>query len=406
MTSEFLSTERFHMLRLQMKRIATALILISAPVALAACDDTSETQQADVAEPVAAISVMSTRVDLVDLEQPVGGTGTIAAQKTTDVGPLVDGIIDEVYVRVGDRVSEGDPLFKTRDVEFRLRVRELENQHRLAQAEARNASRELERIRELNSKGFASVGQLDNVQTANDMAQAQLGVARARLDSARQSLADATVNAPFDGVITRQDIYEGKFMATRMGGGMGGPSGVVQIMKIDIVGAIINVPEVHVGEIALGTRARVYVDGINGIYDSEIHILNDSVDVATRSVEVRVGLANPDFAIKPGMFVRAEFFPPTRTALTLDRRAVMGIEGNRYVFVEDAAGRAKRMAVIVRPIDATRVEITDGLSEGDIVLTGPAVAALVEGMPVRIDVPPASGPSTALATPMSTAEAR
>jgi len=309
-------------------------------------------------------------------------------------------------VRVGDRVSEGDPLFKTRDVEFRLRVQELEAETRLAEAESRNSRRELNRIKELHGKGVASVGQLDNVQTKSDIASARLSIATARLDAAKQALTDATVMAPFDGVVTSQDIYEGKFMSTRGGGGgMGGPSGVVQVLKIDIVGAIINVPEVHVGQIGVGTKARVYVDGIDGVYDSEIHIFNDRVDHTTRSAEVRVGLRNPDYLIKPGMFTRAEFFPPPRQALTLDRKAVLGIEGSHYVFIEDAAGRAKQMPVRVSQIDAARVEVLEGLSEGAEVLVGPAVSSLVEGMPVQIEAAYDAGqPSAALVAPASTAE--
>ena len=68
---------------------------------------------------------------------------------------------------------------------------------------------------------------------------------------ARQQLTDTVVRAPYDGVITRKDIYEGRFMATRMGGMPGGASGVVQLMDIDIVAAIVNVPEIYVSQIKL-----------------------------------------------------------------------------------------------------------------------------------------------------------
>ncbi len=386
------------------KALAQAAALAAAAFFLASCGEDETAQTGGETAPIAAVSVFSAQVLQEELVKPVTGTGTIAAQKTTDVGPLVDGIIEEVFVRVGDRVSEGDPLFRTRDVEFRLRVQELEAQHRLAEAEARNSRRELDRIKELHGRGVASVGQLDNVQTKADIGAARLSIARAQLDAAKQSLKDATVTAPFDGVVTSQDIYEGKFMATRMGGGgMGGPSGVVQVLKIDIVGAIINVPEVHVGQIGVGTKARVYVDGIEKVYDSEIHIFNDRVDHTTRSAEVRVGLANPDYLIKPGMFTRAEFFPPPRLALTLDRKAVLGIEGNHYVFIEDAAGRAKQMPVRVAQIDAERVELLEGLTKGATVLIGPALSSLVEGMPVRIEPSASEGqPSASLSPELAT----
>ena len=369
------------------KHLAPIAVIVAAFLLSACGEDTDETT-GDATSSIQAVPVFSVSVNAEELVSPITGTGTIAAQKTTDVGPLVDGIIEEVFVRVGDKVAEGAPLFKTRDVELRIRVRELENEFKLAEAEARNTRRELDRIKELQGKGVASIGQLDNVQTKADIASARVGIARARLDSARQALSDATVLAPFDGVVTRQDIYEGKFMSTRGGGGgMGGPSGVVQIMKIDIVGAIVNVPEIYVGQLSVGTAARVYVDGLDQVFESEIHIFNDRVDPSTRSAEVRVGLANSDYAIKPGMFTRAEFFPPARAVLTVDRRAIMGIENNHYVFVE-IDGRAVQRPVRVSQIDAKRVEVLSGLDVGDRVLTGPSVANLVEGMPVSVEAMP------------------
>lgn len=386
--------------RVRMKPGLRAVLVAGVALSLVACGEEEAAQTEGQAAPVAAVSVFSTHVLSEELTKPITGTGTVTAHKGTDVGPLIDGIIEEVFVRVGDRVAEGDPLFKTRDVEFRLRVQELEAQTRLAEAESRNSRRELDRIKELHGKGVASVGQLDNVQTKADIATARLNVARARLDAAKQNLTDATVYSPFDGVITSQQIYEGKFMSTRGGGGgMGGPSGVLRVLKIDIVAAIINVPEVHVGQLSVGMKARIYVDGLDGVYDSEIHVFNDQVDQTTRSAEVRIGLRNPEYMIKPGMFARAEFFPPPREALTLDRKAVLGIEGSHYVFIEDAAGRAKQMPVRVTQIDAERVELIEGLVEGAEVLMGPSVSSLVEGMPVQIEAAYDDGqPSAALTT--------
>ncbi|MCE7997436.1 MAG: efflux RND transporter periplasmic adaptor subunit [Rhodobiaceae bacterium] len=396
--------KRPYTLRIRMKSAVQATLIAGLALSLAACGEEDAAQSDAEVAPVAAVSVFSTQVLNEELTKPITGTGTMTAHKGTDVGPLIDGIIEEVFVRVGDRVAEGDPLFKTRDVEFRLRVQELEAQHRLAEAESRNSRRELDRIKELHGKGVASVGQLDNVQTKADIATARLNVARARLDAAKQNLKDATVYSPFDGVITSQQIYEGKFMSTRGGGGgMGGPSGVLRVLKIDIVAAIINVPEVHVGQLSVGMKARIYVDGLDGVYDSEIHVFNDQVDQTTRSAEVRIGLRNPEYLIKPGMFARAEFFPPPREALTLNRKAVLGIEGSHYVFIEDAAGRAKQMPVRVSQIDAERVELLEGLTEGAEVLMGPTVSSLVEGMPVRIENSTSDGqPSAALAPALTT----
>jgi RND family efflux transporter MFP subunit len=360
-------------------------IALAAALTLSGCgDDAEEAQNETAAEAVAVFAAPVTRTELAE---PVTGTGTIAAHKTTLLGPRVDGIIEEIMVRVGDRVKEGDPLFRTRDAEWKLKVAELDNQVKLATAEAHNMQKTFTRTAELQEKGFASNGKLDDARAARDAANAKLGVAKAQYATAQQMLSDCVVTAPFDGVITKRDVDEGKFMATRMGGMGGDTGGVLQIMKIDIVAAIVNVPEIYLSKFEIGTKARLFLDGIDKSYDSYVIIINDRIDPVTRSVEVRLPIENDDYSVKPGLFVRAEIYPEPREVLTLARSALMGTEAARYVYVAED-GKAKRVAVTVRQIDASRVEVLSGLKEGDTALTGPNAALIVEGMPVTIEKDP------------------
>jgi len=361
---------------------ASLLGIAAFSFALSACGDGSNnaTMQAPTPEPVLMASSI---VEQVSIEQPIVGTGTIAPLQSTDLGPRVDGIIEEIFVRVGQRVAKDDPLFRTRDTELKLKVTELENELKLASATAKEASRDYNRITKLNKRGNASAGALDKSRAAHESAQARLGIAEAKLGQIKQSLDDALVTAPFDGVITARNVHEGTFMATRMGGGgmMGGPSGVVQIMEIHIVAAIVDVPEVHLSKFGVGTRAKVIIDGLNDEFESEVHRINDYIDPVKRTIEVRIGIANDDYRIKPGSFARALIYPPAREVLTLPRGAVLGFEDQRYVFVE-TDGVAKRRPVRTAQLDAERVIVLDGLAQGEEVLSGPGLRTLVEDDPV------------------------
>lgn len=361
---------------------------------LAGCGDDAGEAQGEVAQE--AVSVFAAKVTQAALTEPVTGTGTIAAHKTTLMGPRVDGIIEEIFVRVGDRVKEGDPLFRTRDAEWKLKVAELESQVKLATAEAHNMQKTFVRTNELHEKGFASNGKLDDARAARDAANAKLGVAKAQFATVQQMLDDCVVTAPFDGVITKRDVDEGKFMATRMGGMGGDSGGVLQIMKIDIVAAIVNVPEIYLSKFELGTKGTIFLDGIDKSYDSYVVIINDRIDPVTRSVEVRLPIANEDYAVKPGLFARAEIYPEPRKVLALPRAALLGTEAARYVYVAED-GKAKRVPVSVRQIDATRVEVLSGLEEGSVALTGPNAALLVEGMPVKFEKDPGAAEEQTMA---------
>lgn len=368
----------------------------------------SGTTKVEVAKEPDAINVVAVPVTEKDLIEPVIGTGTIAAAKTTDLGPRVTGIIDKIYVYVGARVKEGDPLFHTRDTDIKNHVAELENQVKLAQAEVRNASRAFKRASDLHSGGFVSNGGLDTAQAARDTANARLGIATAQLSTAKQMLDDTTVRAPFDGVITRRDVDEGKFMSPMSGGmgmmgggsgggGGGGGSSVMQIMKIDIVAAIVQIPEVDLPRIKVGTKGKVIIGSMDKSYDSVVYILNDLIDVKTRGIELRLPIRNPDYEIKPGLFARAEIYPDARKVLSMERKAVQGTETQRYVYVAEN-GSARRVPITMRQIDATTVEVLSGLKAGDVALAGPNLPLVFDGSPVKIETvaaatPPADAPT-------------
>jgi RND family efflux transporter MFP subunit len=341
---------------------------------------TSETAEPDVAE-TKAVNVHSLAVVETELVVPVFGTGTIAAHKSTKIGPRVDGIIEEIFVKVGDRVKTGDPLFRTRQVHYRIRVDEAGQSLHLAKAELGQAKREHNRIQSLHTSNVASEGRMDEVKTAYDMAAARLGKARAAHARALQELDDTTVRAPYPGAITHRYVDEGAMMRTMLSAN----SPVVQIMKIDIVAAILQIPEIHLSEVHIGTAALIKVDGIHGVVESEVYILNDLVDPVSRAFEVRLPILNEDLRIKPGLFAQAELMPEPRLVKTLDRGAVLGVEGSRYIFVEEN-GIADRRAIKARDLDATRFEILDGLSAGEYVLIGPNLRRLSPGTPVTVEI--------------------
>lgn len=324
--------------------------------------------------PVAVSEILVTREAVVE---PIVGTGTIAPHKKTELGPRVNGNIEEIFVRVGDRVEAGDPLFRTRSVDYEIRVKEAEAAERLAGAEVRNSERDLKRTEGLHSRGVASDSSLDDARTAHEILAARFGQSRAALARARQQLQDTLVRAPYRAVITKRYVDEGAMMSTMMSGS----SPVLQIMKIDIVGAIVQIPEVHLPRVRVGTAARVRIDGTDSEYETTVYILNDRVDPVSRAFEVRLPIENPDYAVKPGLFAEATLFPEPRDVTLVDRSAVLRAHGSHYVFVE-RGGRAERRTVRVREHDAVRMEALDGLAPGDRVLSGPSLQGLRDGTPI------------------------
>jgi RND family efflux transporter MFP subunit len=359
------------------------LTLIVVAVTITSCGKQVAAKKTEVTQE--AVRVGSTQVELADVSIPIVATGNITPVRLTDIGPSVDGIIDDVMVKVGDVVKKGQPLFKTRDVDIKLQVREIEQQTLLARAQLNNARNDLNRQNSLKSGGWVSQSRMDTTRTNQEVATAQLGVWEARLAASQQQLKDTVVRAPYDGVITRKDVYEGRFMATRFGGGaLGGASGVVQIMDIAIVAAIVNFPETYLSQIELNLPAKIHIDGLEKTYDAKVAIINHRVDDRARAVEIRFAIANSDLRIKPGLFCRAEVFPRPRKAIVVARKAILGNEGSRFAFTVEN-GRAKKIVLSAKDLDGDRFEITSNVPEGTILLTGTGLSQLADGMAVQVE---------------------
>lgn len=353
---------------------------------------------AEVAQKPIQLSVV--RPVREDIIEPVVGTGSISASQKSNIGPSVSGILEKTFVAVGDRVKEGDPLFEIRQTDYLTRLQEAQFQVKLAEADFTNAKGEYERISELKAGGVVSKGQMDKIQAQYSISEARLGIARANLAKAKQSLDDTTVRAPYDGVIVYQYKYKGEYLSVMGmpgmdagggaggaggGGGGGGGRGVFDISKIDIVAAIVEIPETKLRFVRLGTPGTVRIDGMDKEYPSQVHIINDQVDPVSRKVQLRLAILNPDYAIKPGLFARATLTADPRPAITLDRRAVLGPQDAQYVFVA-VDGRARQTKITARELDARRVEIIQGLTPEDHVLTGPNLMQVRDGDMISVEM--------------------
>jgi len=316
--------------------------------------------------------------EMKKLQSPIVGTGTVFAHKTSKIGPLVEGQVVNVHVKVGDRVQKGDLLFKIRPDNYRFAYDEAKARVTMAEARIIEVKPAVERAKSLNKRKNLSQAQLDKTLSALALARAEVASAKIKVEQARKNLDDTAMKAPFTGVVTYRFADEGIYLSNRF---PGSNSAVIELTKIDIVTAIIQVPSHELEKLYVGAPVKLKIDGISAPMDATISIINDKVDIATRTVEVRIRIENSNYAIKPGLFVRAEILPRGREAIIIPRQAVRGSREARYLFIH-RDGKAVRKNVRIIDFDATRVEIVSGLSENERVLTGPDLLRLRDGLAI------------------------
>ncbi|PHR61791.1 MAG: hypothetical protein COA47_05425 [Robiginitomaculum sp.] len=338
------------------------VIILTASVFLIACGDQPDpvgeqevpTQQTTQKE---MVTVTVVRPLLSDVTQTVIATGTLGPKQSSNIGPLVPGVITRIFVKVGDRVKKGDRLFQTRPDEYQRRVDEAKARLAVARAREANAQSNFDRSRILVEKGHNSQAQLDNVRTTLDVSKAESQLRGAELRTAKQNLTDTLVRAPYDAAITRRYNDEGVYLST--GSRTGPESTLLQLQENHIVVAVVRVPESSLNKLFVNMEAKVYIAGQAGPRTANVYAINDMVDIASRTVELRLGLDNYDFSIKTGQFVRAELIIGTKPSLTLPKTTVFADEKGKFVWVLNGS--------IVRK---TPVEVQDEGQANILVLTG------------------------------------
>jgi len=289
-------------------------------------------------------------------------TGRLFAWEEAMVSAETAGAIDWKGVERGDVVSKGQEL-------FHIDVRSIRSTHEQAKARNTLATQNLERARNLVSRGVAS-------QESLEQAQSQYTVAAADLQAAEIQLAKSVVKAPFDGIVDELPREIGEFVDVG--------TALLRLIQVDPINAAIPVPETDIRFFRVGSKVALSVEALPGeVFEGEIFRVATSADTLTRTFGVEISIANPEGILKPGMTVRARFVRQQfENAITAPLFSIISMENQRFVVVEEA-GEAHLRPIQVGRIIGDRVHVTQGLSAGEhLIIAGQR--DLREGQPVVV----------------------
>ena len=222
-------------------------------------------------------------------------------------------------------------------------------------AEARLAEVEFRRGEELLANRNISQADYDRLV-------AQLAFARAKVAAKRAQLNKKTVRAPFGGLLGIRQVDVGEYLAAG--------ARIVLLQTLDPIFVDYTLPERHINDLSPGLEVNVTVQGYpRNVFTGKISALNPGVDPGTRAIRIRATLANPVRLLRPGMFAQVK----TRLGrhdrvLTLPRTAIIYAPYGDTVFtLRDKDGKTvvQRQQVVTGEARNGRVEIIEGLAEGD-----------------------------------------
>ena len=316
------------------------------------------------------------RASLASIKSEITVVGNLIGQATVSVAPRAAGRLQDVSVRLGDRVSRGQRVARIEDFEIQEQVKQAEAAQEVSMATIRQREADLqlaqtnaERSRNLFQRQLLPKQTLDDNESrylsalaSVDLAKAQASQSKARLDELRINLGNTIITSPVNGFVSRRLVDPGAFVSQN--------APIVDVVDITTVRLVANIVEKDLKELQTGDGTKVEVDAYPGEeFMGRIARVSPVLDPATRTAPIEIEIPNPGYRLKPGMYARVSILTDTtKDALVVPSDAVVDLGGRRGVFTplnESAVFRALQVGTEAGDI----VEILGGLAEGDVVIT-------------------------------------
>jgi HlyD family secretion protein len=330
-----------------------------------------------------------------EITSKVTASGIIEPKIRVNISSNVIGQIVELRIVEGQQVKKGDFLlqidpqrYKAEVDSWAANVRVAKINVEQAQVNLKESESNLERIKSLHEKGFVSERELEQAAIKYESAQVQLKSAReqvrqseANLERAKDELAKTTFIAPMSGLVSKLNAEEGETVIT---GTMNNPGTVIMIISdMSRVLATVNVDETDITQVKIGQNCEVSVDAVeNKIYAGEVvEIASSASKEQEISVfQVKIAISQPDENLKPGMSARAEIEThhrsntiaiPLQSVVDREIEIKKGKKEKKEVVFLVKGDKAVITAVKTGISSTSDIEITSGVKEGDLVVSGP-----------------------------------
>jgi membrane fusion protein (multidrug efflux system) len=333
-------------------------VMLICGLILQACGQEDSATVAEVLRP----PVMVVTSELRDVADRLRATGQLMAKAEATIAAQVKGQVTEIRVKEGEAVEAGTVLLVIDPERRELEVASAQAQLAEAQAELAVAKRNYQRTKRLSKDNVASEARLDEDRTRESLARSAANGAEARLGLARRALEDSTVSAPFSGLIARRHVSVGEYLSIG--------AALFDLVALDPIEVEFNLAEVDSSKVALGHPVEISIAPYpDETFAATVSVISPTIDPRTRTLRVKAELPNPDGRIRPGLFAHTDLGVSERLGVIVvpDDAVVQRADG-AVVFRLDDSGRAERRLVETGVQLDGWVEVSSGLSPGDVVV--------------------------------------
>lgn len=330
------------------------------------------------------------------------GLGNVTAFYTVTVKTQVDGRIDKVFFREGQKVKAGDVLVQIDPRPFQIQLLSAQASLERDQAQLKNGQLNADRYKTLSQQNLIAVQQYTDQAATVAQLDGQVKADVAAIESAKLNLDYARITSPIDGVVGVRLVDPGNVVHAT------DTTGLVVVTQLDPIALIFTLPEDDLTAIseAMGAAGPLAVDafsrdGATRLATGQLSVIDNQINASTATLRLKAIFPNPQSVLWPNEFVKARLQLTTlRNVVVVPTAALQRGPQGTFVYVV-----APDSTATVRPVQV-------GLAQGEIAVVSKGVNAgdpiVVEGQAqlrpgVRVLAKPASAQVTASAAPSAAA---
>lgn len=305
------------------------------------------------------------------LSDPISATAVIEfnADKIYKISPRTLGRIVKLTASLGDRVKTGQPLVYFDSPE----LGQIWAEYLKAKGRVELAQKNLKREETLFEKKVSPEKDVLKARQELSEAEADLNFSRERLrllgvntiffesEIKNGDHPLLSLSSPINGVVVEKNVSQGEVV---------GPEKILfTIADLSTLWVVVDIYEKDISRLKTGMSVKVAVTAFpDKDFRGKISYIGDVVDEKTRTVKARVTIDNSAGLLKPGMFATVTIDAKgsnEERVIAIPQEAVLMDGTERYVFVQAAPDRFKRVTVRIGRTFGKKIEIIEGLKEGD-----------------------------------------
>jgi membrane fusion protein, multidrug efflux system len=322
------------------------------------------------------------------------GLGNVQAYNSVIARAQVDGQITEVAFKEGQLLKAGDILVKIDPRIYQARLDQAIATRAQDQAQLDNARRDFQRYAALIEKNAVARKQFDAAQAQVMQLEAAVKGDEASIDYARVNLGYATIRSPISGRAGIRKIDIGNIVHAN------DANGIVTITQTRPISVLFTLPGDTLQDIAKTmaagslTVAAMSRDGKHQFDAGDLMLIDNAIDQATGTIQLKATLPNEAGLLWPGQFVMVRLHLSTlHDVLTIPAAALQNGPDGSFTFLVKSDGTVEIRTLKLGPVTSETAVVEAGLQNGDVVVTSgqyrlqPGSKAEVEAGPS--ETPPA-----------------